>query len=295
VCLKKKIITRILIIFLSIISISTALSQTHDSVSASDIYRYFWGAKDNYQFWIVDGANIRRLIFDEFIYGGNPERYTFVPDGEIWIDNSISSDEFTYTLLHEINECNLMAKYGMAYFDAHDSSLSLELQMRRKNLYESLIHEVNIPEVAPTDFDSTQEIENLPDKIKLKNIYIYKYDTRNGIDIWVVNGYNVRRDVYPDFGFSGNDLAYHFIPENEIWIDGSISCEEIEYSISLELKEKSLLFNGLYYDDAYEKAKMDSNLLRNNNYKVINSKNFLHFQSPLYRDKGRGFEFQLKK
>ena len=62
------------------------------------------------------------------------------------------------------------------------------------------------------------------------------------------------KNLYPDFGFSGNDLAYHFIPPNEIWIDGQVSCEETEYSISLELKERELMKNGKSYSDAYEDA-----------------------------------------
>jgi hypothetical protein len=77
---------------------------------------------------------------------------------------------------------------------------------------------------------------------------------RNGVFIWVVDGYLIRKDLYPDFGFSGNDLAYHFIPPNEIWIDGQVSCEETEYSIALEMKERELMQSGKTYSDAYEEA-----------------------------------------
>jgi hypothetical protein len=78
--------------------------------------------------------------------------------------------------------------------------------------------------------------------------------TRNGISIWVVDGYLVRKNIYPDFGFSGNDLAYHFIPPGEIWIDGQVSCEETEYSVALEMKERKLMEEGKSYSDAYEDA-----------------------------------------
>ena len=64
----------------------------------------------------------------------------------------------------------------------------------------------------------------------------------------------VRKNIYPDFGFSGNDLAYHFIPSKEIWIDGQISCEETEYSIALELSERKEMSQGKSYSDAYEDA-----------------------------------------
>ena len=154
------------------------------NATQQSVYRYYWGEKDGFKIWIVDGALIRKDIFNEFIFGGNDERYPFVPLNEIWIDNSISSEEFETTLAHEINERNLMLKFGMTYFDAHDSSLALELVMRRNFMKESLAHELGLPKVAPIDFDSTQEIEDLPDLIKIKNIYRIPLRTINGIKIW---------------------------------------------------------------------------------------------------------------
>lgn len=137
------------------------------------IYRYFWGNKDNYRIWIIDGDIVRQMIYKEFLYGGNEQRYLFVPKGEIWIDNDISSEEFDLTVAHELNERHLMAKFG-----------------------------------------------------------------------W----------TYPDFGDSGNDLTYHFIPSREIWIDGQVSCEETEYSVLLEMTERKLMEEGKSYSDAYESA-----------------------------------------
>jgi len=250
------------------------------------VYRYFWGEKDGFKVWIVDGAAIRKSIFNEFIYGGNDERYPFVPLNEIWIDNSISAEEFETTLAHEINERNLMLKFGMTYFDAHDSSLMLELGMRRDFMKQSALHEGKLPKVAPIDFDSTQEIEDLPDLISLKNIYRIPVKEINGIKIWVVDGYAVRRDVYPDFGFSGNDFAYYFIPENEIWIDGAISCEETGYSIALEMKERELMKGGKSYDDAYLEALKTVEKMRTENFNLIQKQKPVVKTNPAVRDTG---------
>jgi hypothetical protein len=260
-----------------------------NTVSAENIYRYYCEEKEGFKVWIVDGALIRKNIFNEFVYGGNDQRYPFVPLNEIWIDNSISAEEFETTLAHEINERNLMAKFGMTYFDAHDSSLALELVMRRNFLKESSEHESKLPKVAPIDFDSTQEIEDLPDMIKLKNIYRIPLRTINGIRIWVVDGYAVRREIYPDFGFSGNDKAYHFIPENEIWIDGSITCEETEYSIALELKEREEMMKGKVYDDAYLEAVKVSNKMRDDNQNFVLKQKAIIKTNPIVRDTGIKF------
>jgi hypothetical protein len=218
------------------------------------IYRYFWGEKENYKIWIIDGNRVRQKIYKEFLYGGNEQRYIFNPKVEIWIDNAISCEEFDLTVAHELNERHLMAKFGWTYEAAHDSSLSLEQVIRHKNQGICTAHEASLKKVSVLDAYNKKEIRNLPDSIKLQNIYRIPEGTREGISIWVVDGYLVRKNFYPDFGFSGNDLAYHFIPSKEIWIDGQVSCEETEYSIALEMKERQLMTEGKTYSDAYEDA-----------------------------------------
>jgi hypothetical protein len=284
----------IFLIFLSFSSCSRNKTKIKDlfgtkneqEEKTNNIYRFYAGQREGFNIWIVDGTLIRKTIFNEFIYGGNDERYPFVPENEIWIDNGISSEEFETTIAHEINERNLMAKYKMAYFDAHDSSLAVELQMRRnyKKLCEE--HESILKEVSPIDFDSTQEISDIPDKIKLKNIYRVPLGERNGINIWVVDGYAVRRDIYPDFGFSGNDKAYHFIPDNEIWIDGEVSCEETEYSIAQETKEREMMDKGMSYDSAYTEALKVSDKMREDQMLLCNSQKMISKPEQLVRDTG---------
>ncbi len=291
----KKIVASFFILLLFICSCKNEQKTNNNSQGNSDsskglsgIYRYYWGEKDKFKVWIVDGAAIRMQIFNEFIYGGNSERYPFIPENEIWIDNSISSEEFETTLAHETNERNLMAKFGMTYFDAHDSSLTLEVVMRRSFLKQSREHESKIPKVSPTDFDSTQQIDDLPEMMKIQNIYRIPIGERNGIKVWIVDGYAVRRDIYPDFGFSGNGLAYHFIQPDEIWIDGSVTCEETEYSIALEMKERELMAKGLSYDSSYTEAVKVSDKMRIDNLAFIKNHSPVKLVFPPYRDTGTG-------
>jgi hypothetical protein len=218
------------------------------------VYRYYMGGKDNYDIWIVDGNQVRLKIFSSFLYGGNEQRYPFNPKGEIWIDNAISCEEFGLTLAHELNERHLMAKFGWTYIAAHDSSLSLELVIRHNNEEICKAHEASLKKVAVTDYENIKEIKSLPDSIQLQNIYRVPLDTREGVTIWIVDGYMIRKNIYPDFGFSGNDISYHFIPPKEIWIDGQVSCEETEYSIANEMNERKFMAEGKSYDDAYSDA-----------------------------------------
>ena len=212
------------------------------------------GKEQNYDIWIVDGNQVRLKIFSSFLYGGNEQRYPFNPKGEIWIDNAISCEEYYLTLAHELNERHLMAKFGWKYITAHDSSLSLEQTIRRTNEELCQAHEASLKKVSATDYGNIKEIRGIPDSIQIQNIYRVPMGKREGIDIWIVDGYMVRKNIYPDFGFSGNDLSCHFIPPKEIWIDGQVSCDETEYSIATELKERKLIEAGKSYDDAYSDA-----------------------------------------
>jgi len=232
--------------------------------SIDGIYRYYWGKRNCYNVWIVDGYKVRQKIYNSFLYGGNDQRYPFTPKGEIWIDNALSCEEFEMTLIHELNERHLMAKFGWTYLKAHDSSLQLEVKTRR--LYECICreHEAVLHKVGVTDHDNIREIKDIPDSIQLQNIYRLPLGVRNGISIWIVDGYLVRKNIFPDFGFSGNDLSCHFIPSKEIWIDGQISCEETEYSIGIEMMERLEMLKGKAYSDAYEDAVSWNTLQRDN-------------------------------
>jgi hypothetical protein len=225
------------------------------------VYRYYIGKKDNYDIWIVDGNQVRLKIFSSFLYGGNEQRYPFNPKGEIWIDNAISCEEYYLTLAHELNERHLMAKFGWTYIASHDSSLSVEQTIRHYNEEICRAHESVLKKVVATDYDNIKEIKSIPDSIYLQNIYRVPVDTLDGISIWIVDGYMIRKNIYPDFGFSGNDLSYHFIPPKEIWIDGQVSCEETEYSIATEMMERKGIESGKSYDDAYSDA-IDMTLLK---------------------------------
>ena len=274
----KKIIALLIMTFL-------VLSCTQKK-KADGIYRYYMGKTENYDIWIIDGNRVREKIYKEWLYGGNEQRYIFNPKGEIWIDNAISCEEYDLTVAHELNERHLMAKFGWTYVTAHDSSLMLEQVIRHQNKETCDAHEALLKKVSVLDSYKIKEIRNLPDSIKLQNIYRIPEGTRDGISIWVVDGYMVRKNIYPDFGFSGNDLAYHFIPSKEIWIDGQISCEETEYSIALEMAERRLMTEGKSYSDAYEDAVQMTQDSRVKMEKLVKSHFNIAIPDSLERDSG---------
>ena len=271
-------------------SFSNIYPQKTQNKEIKGVYRLINEIKDGFEICIVDGPLVRQKIYPEFLYGENEQRYLFNPKHEIWIDNSVSVEEYRYTVAHELNERHLMAKSGYTYSLAHDSSLRLERKMRLADFETANKHEGELSKVAPYDCDGIKEIPELGDSIKLKGIYLQLYSVRQGISIWIVNGSNVRRDIYPDFGFSGNDLAYYFIPKNEIWIDAQISCEETEFSILCELSERNYMVSGEDYDHAYEKAVSEEMKYRNEKRKEALNKPAVIIPKQPDRETGTGTE-----
>ena len=82
--------------------------------------------------WIVNGKIVRDLFFVDFVEGGHDKVYSFVPEGEIWIDDDISQRERKFILLHEAHERYLMSK-GSNYRNAHFNSSRIEHKYRNNS------------------------------------------------------------------------------------------------------------------------------------------------------------------
>jgi len=231
--------------------LSESAGTSPNKIKLRDVYLRRTGRRAGQDIWIVDGARVRRDIFDEFLQGGNDQRYRFVPRNEIWIDGSTSVEEYTYALMHELHERNQMLTKGMTYDRAHREALMLELGARRKNLIDSNAHELKLPHMPPMDSEGNQEIEDIGDKVPLRDIYRARLPERRGLQVWVVDGAIVRRDLFPDFGFAGNDLYYQFIPRREIWIDDQVNCAEMDYQIIHQLRERASMARGADAQTAY--------------------------------------------
>lgn len=223
-----------------------------DRVQLRDMYLRQTGRREGQAIWIVDGARVRRDVFDEFLQGGNDQRYRFVPQNEIWIDGSTSVEEYIYAVMHELHERRQMLTKGISYDRAHQESLMLELQARRRNRIVCDQHELKLPALPPLDSTGNQEIEDIGDKVTLRDVYRAQLPARQGVQLWVVDGAIIRRDIYPDFGFSGNDLYFQFIPHAEIWIDDQVNCAEMEYQIMHQLRERAEMAKGADASTAYQ-------------------------------------------
>lgn len=257
---------------------------------AADVYRVPAGVRDGLRIWIVDGNAIRRDVYPDFISGGNGERNPFIPPREIWIDHAMGVEEFQYTLEHEILERSLMARRAMSYANAHDSALALESTLRTADANAANAHEWVLHRVSPTDCDNVKQIPSLPDSIELHGIYRVDLGARADLRVWIVDGATIRREIYPDFGFSGNDRVYRFVPPGEIWIDNALGAEELEAAIVTEVEIRTRMAAGDDYDVAYERAVKKASRVRKGWRQSVLAHPALKIGKILERDIGTGSE-----
>ena len=102
---------------------------------------------DNLKVFLIDGQYVRDNIFIDFTEGGNPYRYDFIPQGEIWI-GAVHIIEAPYVCLHEVEEITYGLKGGLDltndqdYSEAHDYANECEQAARNApNTAEQLLKE----------------------------------------------------------------------------------------------------------------------------------------------------------
>lgn len=88
------------------------------------------GRKGRYKVVLVNGTAVRKVDPD-FVAGGNPARYGYVPMDEVWVDDCTSQGDVTPYVVHEAVESDLMRRKGLSYDDAHAMATKAEMKIRR--------------------------------------------------------------------------------------------------------------------------------------------------------------------
>jgi hypothetical protein len=83
-----------------------------------------------YKVFAVDGAAVRNLVHIDFTTGGNPGRYSYVPEGEVWVERVLEPSDAAASLLHELVETILMQEGGLDYDAAHEEASGVETMLR---------------------------------------------------------------------------------------------------------------------------------------------------------------------
>lgn len=100
-----------------------AARSPYDPALLEQIQKESLGTFGGYELRLVDAAEVRNWLDVDFVEGGNPARYGYVPMTEIWVDRSnmaASPLDGMAIALHEACEGILMEKHGLDYDRAHE-------------------------------------------------------------------------------------------------------------------------------------------------------------------------------
>lgn len=95
------------------------------------IRRDYIGTIGGLPVYTMDGEYVRLSLDINYVCGGNPGRYRYCPEKELWVEDTTRPTDLPGVVLHEYVECLLMVQQKMTYDVAHDHASNVEIVLRR--------------------------------------------------------------------------------------------------------------------------------------------------------------------
>ncbi|MBU1137003.1 hypothetical protein KKD72_01385 [Patescibacteria group bacterium] len=204
-------------------------------MAKKDFYLKKIGRRGKIDIWLMDGAKIRRDLEKDFNNFAEHYYFPIIPKYEFWLDRESVPDERRFFIEHLLTEWRLMDS-GMPYKQAKEIANQKELSERKKA-------------------GDLEKVVNQKGELSSEKVHRRLLDkTRDGIDIWLVDGRLVRSAFDIGFTEGGHELVYQYVPKNEVWIDNDVIVKERPYILLHELYERSLMDGGLAYLQAHRQA-----------------------------------------
>lgn len=84
----------------------------------------------NFDIYVVNAELIRDTLDIDFTTGGNPSRYKYIPENEIWVEAHLTPNDLWPCIIHEFMENYAMSKFAYSYDKAHDYANLFEKKVR---------------------------------------------------------------------------------------------------------------------------------------------------------------------
>jgi hypothetical protein len=201
-----------------------------------------------YTIWLVNGEYIRKNLNENFVEYDRHYHLPFIPVNEFWIDQNTNPDEWFFWVEHFIKEQAELDK-GLGYEAAKAIGDRAEKKQRM-----TVLHIGQRKPVKESREDILKEIHQT---------LLTDYPTTN-LKIWLIDGKVVRDHYLLDYADGGHDRVYDFIPDNEIWLENTLSKAEIPFILVHELHERFLMGQGKDYPHAHRGATIIEDHYRDN-------------------------------
>ncbi len=111
--------------------------------------------------WLVDGPLVRSVYMLGYAEGGHDVVYAWIPKNEIWLEESLKTEERAFIVLHELHERYLMLSQKMSYANAHHGATIVEDHYRenRRGLEERIREEIKKNDSVSSDVEPLTHIQ----------------------------------------------------------------------------------------------------------------------------------------
>jgi len=191
-------------------------------------YLKFYKEVEGLKVFIIDGDYVRNNLNGEFTNFAEHFRFpNMIPPNEIWLDKCRGNNEYRFFIHNAKTENTLMSR-GETYDHAHKVANQSEEAMRKQ-----LLH---LHRTLRKEHYGTIGQDGLP------------------VQVFIVDGEEVRNKYDIDFTEGGHDLVYKWIPNREIWIDDKLNPKERLDIMVHESTERKKMSQGLRYEAAHQSA-----------------------------------------
>jgi hypothetical protein len=91
---------------------------------------------------------------------------------------------------------------------------------------------------------------------------VQRLERRGPLDVWLVDGSYVRKNIDEEFSNFGHHWSFREIPENHIWLDHESDPDELKFFIRHAVLERRLMKRGKDYDAARRVANREERKMR---------------------------------
>jgi len=212
---------------------------------------------DNAIVYMVNG-DIARDYDVEFSLGGHYYRYPFIPENEIWVeDTSGHPHDVDADIYHEGFERLLMKYKGMPYEEAHSHAAIEERHLRKERIPVSDLIKNIIKKLQLLQKESLKTAKKDP---RIKELPIKLPDN---VKVFLVDGDIIRNNYDIEFALGGHHYRNDYIPENEVWVEDTKYEHDIDINIFYEGYERLLMkYRGMSYDSAHPIVSLEEHNLR---------------------------------
>ena len=209
----------------------------HEYARKQEFNKEFIEQYGKYKVFVVNGDAVRNSSKSAEEFGGSNNFTSFpklIPKNEIWIEDDIAVAERAILIASEAYYLRLLDS-GKSKDNAYDTMIKWQKAHRDK-------------------IEHSKKNPSKTDKKGHPKVYAKRYGhiPDEDIDVFFVNGNEVRNRYKTDYIEGGHGYVYKWIPNKEIWIELGIHPDEVPYILLHEYTERILMkYHGIKYDKAH--------------------------------------------